>query len=57
MNTPSNSDECFAELKKQFGEEMVRVFREDKEEDLPKYHWGIGRSGKNCSGMGGQSPE
>jgi len=51
MNTPSNLDECFEELEKQFGDDMVRMFKEEKEEDLPKYHFGTGMGIRNGWGL------
>lgn len=51
MNVPNNPDECFGELDKQFGEEMVRMFKEEKEEDLPKYHFDVGMGIRNGWGL------
>jgi len=51
MSIPNNLEECFAELEKQFGEDMVTAFREEKEEDLPKYHFGTGMGIRNGWGL------
>jgi hypothetical protein len=51
MNTPNNLEECFTELERQFGEDMVTAFRDEKEEDLPKYHFGTGMGIRNGWGL------
>lgn len=47
MDIPRNLEECFIGLENEWSQELIGIFRNESEGDLPQYHHGLGQAIRN----------